>query len=468
MYTSFPIFQILRNCMKCILHILSIWTMLFLLSCAGPLTRFSDLPIIHPENPIIIIPGMMGSQLVDSKTGDVIWGKVIDFKAVDPHEALIHPEIDGLELPTDKSPINENRDRLVPTNILTKYEMINRIAAVEAYRGLIQRFTQCGLQKGDIHQCTALDNLYLFGYDWRRDLVETARILGERIEEIQRVSPNTKQKVTLITHSLGGIVANYYLMYGKKDVISGISDPNDIPEPDYSGAENVEKVFFLGVPFGGSPYAYKSLHDGEYLGPFVYASQWTTFTMPSIYELLPLDTTTVFVDENGQPITIDHFDVENWVKYGMGIFNDAEWNQFEQECTLVFSEEGANLSNQIWFEFKEFIQSALIRGKIFQTALSKMEWEKVNTQYIVVSGNCHETLSKIEWIEREGEKPIIRGVKSRGISEKYYFTAKGDNTVLIESQLKASQHADSVNIGCFIHRHMPSNLEIQKLIIDQL
>ncbi|MBL7031490.1 MAG: hypothetical protein ISR89_10015, partial [Candidatus Marinimicrobia bacterium] len=160
-----------------------IFSAFLIFSSCSSLSRIANLPIIHPDNPVIIIPGIMGSQLVDSETGDVVWGKVIDLKAVNPHEALIHPEIDGLELPTDQWPITENRDRLVPTNILTKYEMINRVAEVEAYQGLIQRFSQCGLQEGDIHQCTARDNLYLFGYDWRRDLVETARILGERIEE---------------------------------------------------------------------------------------------------------------------------------------------------------------------------------------------------------------------------------------------------------------------------------------------
>ncbi|MBC8323952.1 MAG: hypothetical protein H8E70_10320, partial [Candidatus Marinimicrobia bacterium] len=148
--------------------------------------------------------------------------------------------------------------------------------------------------------------------------------------------------------------------------------------------------------------------------------------------------------------------------------SDAEWNQFERECALAFPETGEELSHQRWFEFKDFVQSALLRGKIFQTALAKMDWEKVKTKNIVISGNCHKTLSRIEWIERKGKRPIIRGVKSKRISEKYYQTAKGDNTVLLESQLKASLQADLVNIGCYIHRLMPSDPEIQKLIIDQL
>jgi len=95
------------------------------------------------------------------------------------------------------------------------------------------------------------------------------------------------------------------------------------------------KCFFSVVPFGGTPYAFKTLHEGEYLGPFVSASQWTTFTMPSIYEMLPLDTTALFADEHSQGISIDHFNVENWINYGMGIFSDSEWDQFEKNATCI-------------------------------------------------------------------------------------------------------------------------------------
>jgi len=130
-----PSFALWDRIMKFIKTILSIWMLLFLFSCGTPLSTINNLPITHPKNPIIIIPGMMGSQLVDSKNGNVIWGKVVDLKAVDPHEALIHPDVDGLELPIDQVPISNNRDGLVPTNILTTYEMINRIAEVEVYQG---------------------------------------------------------------------------------------------------------------------------------------------------------------------------------------------------------------------------------------------------------------------------------------------------------------------------------------------
>jgi len=234
------------------------------------------------------------------------------------------------------------------------------------------------------------------------------------------------------------------------------------------GAKNVNKVFFLGVPFEGIPYAFKTLHEGEYMGPFVYASQWATFTMPALYEMLPLNTNSMFVDQNNEPMDIDYFNADNWSKYGFSIFSDVEWTEFETECKLVFPDDGENLSHQRWFEFKNFIQSSLSRGKLFQHAVQKMNWDSVNTKNIVFSGNCYQTINRFEIIDQDDQKPLVRGVKSRTFSEKYYQTGKGDNTVLLESQLKTSTHADAVFFGCYKHRQMPNDIEIQNAILKQL
>ena len=159
---------------------------IFISCTAIKLNVKEEFPQLHPTNPIIIIPGIKGSQLVDPVTEKVIWGKIFDLEVVDPHKALIKPDKDGIELPIDKRPITANRDRIVPTSILTKYKLINHIAEIEAYQGLMEVFTQCGLSEGDIQQCTINDNLYLFAYDWRRDLVETAQLLSDRIESMMQ------------------------------------------------------------------------------------------------------------------------------------------------------------------------------------------------------------------------------------------------------------------------------------------
>ncbi|MCH8011731.1 MAG: hypothetical protein IIA61_07270 [Candidatus Marinimicrobia bacterium] len=437
-------------------------------NCAPPPLSQEFIPPLHLESPVIIIPGAMGTQLMDPQTGKVVWGKILDLKAMNPHEALINPQVDGLEFPIDARPIHENRDRLVPISELTSFQMINRILEVKVYRKLFKSLSSCGLKEGNIRQCSIDANLFFFPYDWKRDPVESAILLGERIDEIKRVYKNPGLKVTLIAHSMGGMIAKYYLMYGKKDVITNVSELDQLPEPDYSGARNVDKVFFLGTPHQGSAHAFKALHEGEYLMPFVSASSWATFTMPAIYEMLPLDSKSLFVDPLGNPVALDVFDIETWTQYGIGIFSESEWESFERECAILFPNRSPDLAHEKWLDFRDFVQAALERGKRFQYAVAKMNWGKMETEYYIVAGKCNPTLSAIEFRVLESGKAEIRAVKRKLLRERYYFTDKGDYTVLYRDQLSEIDSASGVLIGCFAHWKMPSYPDVQQMIIENL
>lgn len=438
-------------------------------ACASRPAAQGTIPTLPPFNsPVIIIPGMMGTQLVDPETQDVVWGKVLDLKALKPHEALIHPELDGLELPIDARPIQDNRDRLVPTALLARFKMINRILEVKVYQGLIEAFTHQGCQVGDIEHCTAGENLFLFPYDWRRDLVEGAILLGERIAEIQRVNLNPDLKVTLIAHSLGGVIAKYYMMYGPKDVITGVSDADQLPEPDYSGARNIDKLFLLGTPNRGSIIAFKALNEGVYLMPFVSTSRWVTFTMPSLYQMLPLDTGSMFIDEGGNPVALDIFDIETWMEYGIGLFDAVEWTSFEQQCAVLLPDQAPELAHTRRLDFRDFIEAGLRRGKLFQQALAKMDWGQVETEHYIIAGNCDPTLSGFRFRVLKSGKTTIRAVKRKLFREHYYFTDRGDKTVLYSDQAPELDGADDVLIDCLSHRSMPGNLKVQRMIMRNL
>ena len=108
---------------------------------------------------------MLGTQLLDPETGKVVWGKILDLEAMNPHEALVNPDVDGLELPVDVRPIQNNRDRLIPISKLTSFQMINRILEVRIYRHLFNSLSRCGLTEGYIQQCSINANLYFFPYD---------------------------------------------------------------------------------------------------------------------------------------------------------------------------------------------------------------------------------------------------------------------------------------------------------------
>ncbi len=422
----------------------------------------------HPVNPIIIIPGILGTQLVDPVTGNMVWGKMINLRAVDPHQALLDSTLDGLELPTDQRPITANRDRLITSSVLTEFEIINRIGEVKVYRDLIDAFSQCGLAPGDIEHCRQQENVYLFPYDWRRDLVETAQLLAERIRQIQLVSADPNQKVTIIAHSMGGVIAKYYLMYGDADVISGRT-ADEIPEPTYAGAANVDRIFYLGTPHDGSMNALKSLNEGEYIMPFVTVSKWATFTMPSIYELIPLPKYQSFLKRDGEPVALNLSKIEDWQTSGFSIFSSKEWRKFQKECSLLYPHDGDQRSQRLQLEFESFIQVALNRGYNFQTALQKLDPAALETDQYIIAGMDKPTL-KAGLVTKPGDPDGygMRFVKHKFINESYYFNTDGDGTVSFDQQLRHLPPEGHFFTGPYLHKNIPSYREVQQFIIDHL
>ncbi|NOZ08395.1 MAG: hypothetical protein GXO91_05905 [FCB group bacterium] len=423
---------------------------------------------VHTGTPIIIIPGIMGTQLVDPVTGNMVWGKMINLRAVDPHRALLDTALDGLELPTDRHPITANRDRLVPKSILTEFEIINRIGEVKVYRDLVNAFSRCGLKPGDIERCRQQENVYLFPYDWRRDLVETAQLLAERIRQIQQVSENPRQKVTIIAHSMGGVIAKYYLLYGDQDVISDFK-ADELPEPTYAGAGNVSRIFYLGTPHDGSMNALKSLNEGEFIMPFVTVSKWATFTMPSLYELIPLPQYQSFMTERGKPVELNLFRLGAWEANGFSIFSSSDWKYFQRECSLLYPHDGDERSQRLLLEFESFIGAALDRGFRFQTALQQLDQARLSTEQYIIAGTGEPTLSagRVKGNpSKNGEG--IRFVDHKFIRESYYFNTDGDGTVSLDQQLRHLPPEGHFLTGPYLHKNIPSYPEVQQFIIDHL
>jgi len=441
------------------LNIIGLLLISLLLNSCGLLTPLlsSANPQIHPKNPIIIIPGAMGSALINPKTNEVVWGKMIDLQVANPHEALLFPEKDGVELPVDAT----HADGLIAANVLSRFEMLNRVGSVTVYEDLIHSFSSCGLVEGDIQRCSGSDNIYLFSYDWRQDLVLTAKLLAERIEAIQAVSP-PGTKVTLIAHSMGGLLAQYYLMYGGKDVLSDSS-----LTPDYAGVPNIDKVFFLGVPFGGTPMAFKSLHEGEWIGPGLTISNWATFTMPAIYELLPFNNPDLFADTDDQTVPIDLSHINTWKESGFSIFEKREWSEFEQLCQTSFPNSGPDLAHDLSQQYQSFFQAALRRGVLFQGALNQIDWGQISSEKFVVMGDCQQTLEQIRIAEADAQKQV-HIVQSRFLNEHYWLGNDGDGIVLASAAAGVTPFSKHVLRGCFRHRSMPNQDEVIQFILENL
>jgi hypothetical protein len=111
---------------------------------------------------------------------------------------------------------------------------------------------------------------------------------------------------------MGGLVALYELMYGTQDVVT---DGRDHPVT-WAGAPDLGRVVLLGTPLDGTMAAFRLLQNGfsRSMSPDV------VFTMPSVYQLLPDDGRSHFVNPSGEPIDVDLFDARSWVENGWSVF----------------------------------------------------------------------------------------------------------------------------------------------------
>ena len=157
------------------------------------------------KRPVIIIPGISGSQLVNPATGKTVWFSVKRDKD------------DDLRLPMTSPVLSRNRDTLQVKDIIREVEL-PVLPDVEVYKTLIDALKARGYAEAAWDKPEASDVFYVFPYDWRRDNVETAALLMKKMAEVKRSVKQPGLKFDIIAHSMGGLVARYAAMYGTADL----------------------------------------------------------------------------------------------------------------------------------------------------------------------------------------------------------------------------------------------------------
>lgn len=330
----------------------------------------ATVPVPTGKAPIIIIPGLTGSELVNSKSGSVVWFK--------PNRA----KEDDLRLPISPN-LARNRDSLVPKDIIREVKLLKFLPETEIYSTLIDAVEKHGYAEGKWDNPTIKgyeDTFYIFAYDWRLDNVENARLLVKKIENLKRLLKRPNLKFNVIAHSMGGLIARYASMYGNADLSAGK------PKPTWAGAKNFGKIFLLGTPNEGSVDALDALLNGfSYIGgglnlPFVQnLSKFDLFTIPSMYQLLPHNGTLSAYDENLKPLTIDVFNPETWDTYDWSIWKDDD---FTKKYTPAEQKVA-----------KAYFLAALARAKRFQEALDANTSDKTVVEMYLIGAECRDTLN---------------------------------------------------------------------------
>jgi len=285
------------------------------------------------RNPIIVIPGILGSKLVDGDSGQVVWG-------VFGSGAIKHGAADGrrtLSLPVSAS--GWPRDGVRPDGVLDELQIAWGFNfRFKAYSQMLAAFGVGGYLDPAHAGLDTVDygeehfTCFQFAYDWRRSCAENAALLGEFIEEKRRyVAKERKRlygstkpvKFDLCAHSMGGLVARYHLMYGSQPL-----SRDGRMSVTWAGARHVDKLIVVGTPNGGSVYPFKDLKEGFRLSPILPKFEPAVIgTMPSTYELLPPGGGAPLIDEHSKPI--DFYDVGEWESRGWGLMD------FDQDGVLA-------------------------------------------------------------------------------------------------------------------------------------
>jgi pimeloyl-ACP methyl ester carboxylesterase len=420
--------------------------------------------IAKGKAPIIIIPGLTGSELVNSKNKEIVWFR--------PGRA----KEDDLRLPI--SPVlSRNRDSLQVRDVIREVELVRFLPEIEIYQKLIDALEKRGGYaegKWDAPAATGYeDTFYVFPYDWRYDNVENARLLMTKIDALKRKLKRPNLKFNVVAHSMGGLIARYAAMYGSADLPRA-----GVLRPTWAGRKNLDKIFLLGTPNEGSVQALDSMLNGfSFIGggvnlPFVQnLSKFDVFTIPAIYQLLPNNNSFTAYDENLKSLKIDLYNPRTWETYDWSIWKDDDFAK-------KFSEAEQR-------QARAYFNVVLTRARRFHEALAANRTRKPPVSFYLMGADCKDTQSAIVLV-RDQKKNLWRtlvksdsferasGEKVSSDDVKKLIYAQGDGVVTKNSlQMGTASNKLALPVAselyqCEAHNRLVTNPEIQDRLLSLL
>lgn len=371
------------------------------------------------KNPVIIIPGIQGSELVNTTTGKSVWF------------AVRREKDDDLRLPMTSASLTKNRDNLVAKDIIRGVKLPGFLPDIEVYQGLIDSLKARGYTEADWNKPQATDVFYVFPYDWRRDNVETARLLIQKLEAVKRSVKRSDLKFDLIAHSMGGLIGRYAAMYGTADL------PPDgrKPVPTWAGARHINKLLMFGTPNEGAFDAFGALLNGSSVVstrnlPFIddFRAE-DVLTSPSLFQLMPHQTAARFLDENLKPLKVDLYNPATWRTYGWGAINDPKFLSKLKDADRLALEnkeikpvklgKDATFDDRILAEttsaqVRAYFATVLNRAKRFNLALDAPT-KKSPVLLYAYGGNCQPTLAAVLLMRNEKKDRWLTVIDARDI-----------------------------------------------------
>jgi pimeloyl-ACP methyl ester carboxylesterase len=388
--------------------------------------------------PTVLVPGLMGSELCHPD-GQKVWlnlGNAFGSYDIAPPLAL---------------PLGDDPDALVAGGLLGVDAVLPRLFGFTEYSELVELLEAAGFRRGgDARRGLRYS---VFTYDWRRDLVGSARALGRALDGL--ALDTGCERFNLVAHSMGGLVARYYLRYGEAEPGGPVT---------WAGARRIATLVLGAVPSGGGVPALEAILAGHRVGfSTTTLAAPVVARMPAVYQLLPPKGVTALLDCRARPLDEDLHDVEVWDSHG--------WDPFAARAPIETADEDAEA-------LRSFFIAALRRARSFHAALAQEPETPCPARVALLGGDCLPTLARAIVPERPGTPPRFEPWTR---AEAEVMTEAGDGRVTrasaLASHLPAANTSDDlcgipevsrVFVGAADHHGIYSEPSFQSVLLRLL
>ena len=246
------------------------------------------------ESAIILVPGYYGTRLVRETDDRLIFISLT--QALFGDQSLTLP-VPGLGF--------EGTVNLQPDGILDEIRVVPLLYSIDVYGSLLDRLRLSNKEGQEVIS---------FAYDWRGDLMEAVRSLDGLIH---RLRAEGKNNISIVAHSMGGLIVSYYLRYGTQDIDSAVEN--------WKGAESLKTVVLAGVPFLGVMPSFRNMNFGVTVGlnsSLLSSEAYASF--PASYYTLPISDSDVLLTPELKPLKGMIRNPEHWRQSEWGLFNNIQ------------------------------------------------------------------------------------------------------------------------------------------------
>jgi hypothetical protein len=411
-------------------------------------------PVVSPppngeRTPVILVPGMIGTKLVNSDTGRVVWGNA---------RSAFVPRDGGASMALPVDGASQTEPRAVATDVVLGMRLFG-LFSYEAYHSVVRLMEANGYRSGDLREPGPDDTFFLFGYDWRRTTPEAAADLMRRLQKLRDVRGDDVLRIHLVCQSTASRICRYLLKYGAATLEEAEQGEDRRPFP-----LDVEKVVLVGTANGGSLRTLREIHRGRHYAGVVGRRfrPEVVFTYRAVFEGLPLADGDLFVDAGGQPIDVDVFDAAVWLRYQWSVFS-PEVEQRLARRRPPWLPDHANLV--------AYLDRMLDRARRLNRLLAADSESLDSAAYAMIQSDTTPTPARCRLEEDDGRWRTVFGGDKGATGPDWQTTGDGHATIASQNHLSPQERDRLVGPTVMVdgaHFHMILNPEAQRHMVEFL